>query len=336
MSKNIEYKLIKSEGLKRAYAITVPKGTIENEVIKRLEDIRKNTQIPGLAPDEVPMRYIRLKYQEQVVSDVVDELVNQNTSELFEAEGIRPASSPQVDVISFKTDEDLIYKVELEILPDVPLSDLDYNNISLEKPVLNIQEEDLNKRLEEIANQVNGEVNDELAVKLGLNNLTELRKLFKSKIEEECQIVARNLLKKQLFDILEGLFSFDLPEGMLNVELNTIREQLKESHQTSEDELKKLAKRRVLLGIVISEIARLEDISVTSEEINDLILREARNFPEKEQQIVDFYKENPQAFEALRGPILEEKVCNFIFEKVSIIERVVSFDEFKQIVESNI
>lgn len=323
MTNNLEYKLLKSEGLKRAYAVTVPKGTIENEVIKRLEDIRKNTQIPGFPPGQVPMSYIRLQHQEQVVSDVVDEFVNQDTSELFEAEGIRAASSPQVDVISFETDEDLIYKVELEILPDVPLSDLDYNNISLEKLVVNIQEEDLNKRLEEIANQVNGKVNDELAVKLGLNNLTELSKLLKSKIEEECQIVARNLLKKQLFDILEGLFSLDLPEGMLSSELETIRKQLKESHQTSEDELKKLAKRRVLLGIVLTAIARLENITVTDEEINEAIQREIRNFPGKEQQIVDFYKENTQAFEALRGPILEEKVCDFIFEKVSITERVV-------------
>lgn len=331
MDKNREFKLLKAEGLERVYSITVPKGTIEGEVIKRLKEIQEKLELPGFPVGKVPMDIIRIIFQKTIVSQVVDEVVNEDTNKLFKAEGIRPASSPKVDVITFETDQELVYKVEVEILPDVPLSDLDYNNITLEKPVANIQEQDVTDRLVKIANENNGQADENLAVKLGFSDLKEFREVLKKKIEKDCQIVARNLLKKQLFDKIESIFTFDLPQEMLMLEVKTLKEKLKEySPETSEDELLKLAERRVRLGIVLSAIAWLENITVTDEEINEAIQKEIRNFPGQEQKILEFYQDNPQRFEAFRGFILEEKVCDFIFEKVSITERVVSISELKQ------
>jgi trigger factor len=92
-------------------------------------------------------------------------------------------------------------------------------------------------------------------------------------------------------------------------------------------EYRALAERRVRLGLVLAEVGRINNLQVTQEELNRAMMTEARRYPGQERKVLDFFKEHPQAVESLAGPILEEKVVDFILEMGSVTERRVASDE---------
>ncbi|HBQ48661.1 MAG TPA: trigger factor, partial [Hyphomonas atlantica] len=139
--------------------------------------------------------------------------------------------------------------------------------------------------------------------------------------------------------------SFDLPPNMVEQEFNQIWQQLQaemdagrtadEDKDKSEDELKeeyrKIAERRVRLGLVLAEIGRVADVRISEQEVNQALVREARQYPGQEQQVVEFFRNNPGAMAQLRAPIYEDKVVDHILEVAEITEETVSREDlFKE------
>ncbi len=173
-------------------------------------------------------------------------------------------------------------------------------------------------------------VDDALATKLGLKDLDSLKDVIRSQMEMEVSQAVRFHAKKALFDELDTLCQFDTPTEMEKREFDTIWQQM-ERHKAqnpedpelnkSEKELKKeyeeMANRRVRLGIFLTELGAKEKIQVTPQELQQAAMQEARNYQGQEQQVLEFFKNNPQQLETLRGPILEEKVVDMLLEKVN-------------------
>jgi len=184
-------------------------------------------------------------------------------------------------------------------------------------------------------------VDDSLAEKLGLSDLEALKNTVRQQLENEYRQYSRARLKRSLLDRLAEVYDFELPPGMVEMEYQSIWEQLEreleQQNKTLADldnpedevraEYRRIAERRVRLGLVLSEVGRHNDIEVTQEEVNRAIMERARAFPGQEQQIFRFYQQNPDQQAALRAPILEEKVCDYIFEMAQVSEREVPLEE---------
>lgn len=183
-------------------------------------------------------------------------------------------------------------------------------------------------------------IDDTLAEALGMENLAELRQMVREQNEREYANLARQRLKRQLLDQLAGSHDFPVPPGMVEGEFDTIwkqyefqRDRAKESGVTdynegkSEDEVRgefrKMAERRVRLGLLLSEVARRHNITVTQDEINQALVAEARRFPGQERKVVEYYRNEPGAIESLRAPILENKVVDHILGVAKVSERAV-------------
>lgn len=80
----------------------------------------------------------------------------------------------------------------------------------------------------------------------------------------------------------------------------------------------------------MAEIGRAQKIEVTNQELQNAVIAEARRYPGQEQKVFEYYQQNPEAIEAVKAPIYEEKVVDFILEKSSIEERQVSLDELNK------
>ena len=172
------------------------------------------------------------------------------------------------------------------------------------------------------------EINDNFAQSIGFEDLGKLTDAVKEQLGAEFKNASRTKAKKQLFDLLDETLSYEIPQGMLKLERESILQQVEQAKQAgdpdlkdkSEDELKEeyeaIAKRRVKLGILLSEIGRSNNIQITREEISAAVMNQARNYPGQEDKVFDFYRKNPQQLEELRGPILEEKAVDFILSKV--------------------
>ena len=184
-------------------------------------------------------------------------------------------------------------------------------------------------------------IDDEFAKSLGLDSLDKLKQAVKERLAQEHAGVTRQRLKRALLDQLDERHKFDLPPSMVEEEFNNVWKTITEDLQaqgrsfsdedTSEDDAKaeyrKIAERRVRLGLVLSEIGERNQIKVTEEEVTRAVVERARQFPGQEQQVWELYRKNPQALASLRAPLFEEKVVDFLVELAKVTERTVPREE---------
>tara|TARA_R110002012_G_scaffold180780_4_gene346658 strand:- start:1973 stop:3397 length:1425 start_codon:yes stop_codon:yes gene_type:complete len=195
--------------------------------------------------------------------------------------------------------------------------------------------------VKEIKEKKPAEIDDELAKKLGQDTLESLKEAIRKDFGREYQSVARQKLKRDLLDQLADNHTFDLPSSLVENELTGIIGQIKQAREAgqeddetkgkSEEELttefREIAERRVLLGLLLAEVGRNNNIQITQDDINKVLVAEAQKYPGQEQQVIEFYKNNPQALQALQGPVYEDKVVDYIVELAKVEEKTVTVEE---------
>jgi trigger factor len=153
--------------------------------------------------------------------------------------------------------------------------------------------------------------------------------------------MARQKLKRQVFDLIDEMHRFELPETMVEQEFDNIWKNITaelsnsgrtfESEGTTEEaaraDYRKIAERRVRLGLVLSEIGEQQKIEVTEEEQRRALAAYLRQFPGREEVMLDYFRNNPDAAASLRAPIFEEKVVDYLLELANVTDTKVSRDE---------
>ncbi len=192
-------------------------------------------------------------------------------------------------------------------------------------------------------------VDDEFAKSLGEKSLDELKSKVSDRIKADYEAASRMKLKRRLLDILDDEYDFEVPEGLVDAEYKGIvsqyeqakkHNQLDESEkEKSEEELladyKNIAVRRVKLGLLLSEIGKDAKISIEPDDVNKAIMAEARKYPGQEKAVFDYYLKNKNAVEALKAPIFEEKIIDYILSKAKVSEKIISVEELYNFDEEN-
>jgi trigger factor len=184
-------------------------------------------------------------------------------------------------------------------------------------------------------------IDDEFATRIGLESLDKLKDLLRQNLNQQYAGAARFKLKRSLLDALDAAHSFDLPPKMVEAEFDGIWKQVeadkeagrltpedaKKSDKKLKEEYRKIAERRVRLGLVLAEIGRANNVGVSDQELNNAIMQEARNYPGQERAVLDFYRQNPGAAAQMRAPIYEEKVCDLIFTVAEVKDTPITKEE---------
>jgi trigger factor len=184
-------------------------------------------------------------------------------------------------------------------------------------------------------------IDDEFATRIGLESLDKLKDLLRQNLNQQYAGAARFKLKRSLLDALDAAHSFDLPPKMVEAEFDGIWKQVeadkeagrltpedaKKSDKKLKEEYRKIAERRVRLGLVLAEIGRANNVGVSDQELNNAIIQEARNYPGQERAVLDFYRQNPGAAAQMRAPIYEEKVCDLIFTVAEVKDTPITKEE---------
>jgi trigger factor len=194
----------------------------------------------------------------------------------------------------------------------------------------------------EIHKPVAATLDDSLAKQMGLDDLETLRKAVRDQLGRDYARVVRARLKRQLLDRLAEAHQFTVPQGMVDLEFDAIWKNVDEERKQgplsdpalagkSEDELKaefrRIAERRVRLGLLLSEVGRLNNIQVSQEEVNRALVEQARRFPGQERQVIEYYRNNSDALAQLRAPLFEDKVIDFITEMASVTDKPATIEE---------
>ena len=198
--------------------------------------------------------------------------------------------------------------------------------------------------IKEVKEPVAAEVNDDLAKKFGAEDLDALKGQISERLEAEYAGASRAVMKRALLDELDRMVSFDLPPSLVDAEAGQIAHQLwheenpdVQGHDHPEieptDEHKKLAERRVRLGLLLAEVGQKAEVQVTDAEMTQAIMNQARQYPGQERQFFEFVQQNQQMQQQMRAPIFEDKVVDHIVENAEVSEKEISRDELQKRVE---
>jgi trigger factor len=152
------------------------------------------------------------------------------------------------------------------------------------------------------------EIDDELAKKFGAEDLAGLKAQIAERLEAEYKGAARAVLKRSLLDQLDGMVKFDLPGN--------------------------LVERRVRLGLLLAEIGRKAEVTVTDAEMTQAVLAAARQYPGQERQFFEFVQKNQQMQQQLRAPVFEDKVVDHLVGLAKVSDKEISKEKLQKAVEA--
>jgi trigger factor len=183
-------------------------------------------------------------------------------------------------------------------------------------------------------------IDDEMAKGFGMESLDKLKDAIRDAVKRDFDAQSRRKVKKDLLDSLDAKYSFELPPTLVEQEFAAVWSQVVgdmksnnrtfEDESTTEDEAKaeyrKIAERRVRLGLVLAQIGEKSDIKISDDEVTQALIERVRQYPGQERQVWEFYQKNPQALAEIRAPLFEEKVVDQILSQVKVDEETVSKD----------
>ena len=432
-----------SEGLSRVFGVTVPAADLSAKLEARIAEVTPTLNIKGFRPGKVPTAHVRKMYGKALMSEVVEQTINESTQKVFEDNKLRPAGEPELKpdgdmnaVVDGKAD--LAYEIAVEVMPDFELTDL--TKISLKRPIYEPTAKEVDEAVDELAKsnrsyeprtgkslkakdgdqvvidfigRVDGvafeggaatdtdltlgsnqfipgfeeqlvgskpgdavtvkvtfpveyqaenlagkdaefevtvkevkapvatKADDAFAERLGIESLEKLRELLKTNLEGQYAGASKFKLKRALLDVLDSKHVFPLPPKMVEAEFGQIWSQVQqdkereglppEDAEKSDDQLqveyRKIAERRVRLGLVLAEIGRANNVQVTDQELAEAMRTEAMKYGQQAQQIFDMFRQNANAQAQLRAPIFEDKVVDLIIAQAKVKDAKVSKDE---------
>ena len=209
--------------------------------------------------------------------------------------------------------------------------------------------------VKELHEKADASIDDELATRLGFENLDGLKGAIAEQINGQHQTALRQLIKKNVLDALAEGDAFDVPPSLFKQEYESVARAMnpkvtEQDHDHDHDhghdhdddhdhpaadegmdddakaEAEAVATRRVRLGLLVTEIGRENNIEVTEEDTRRAVFEEARRYPGQEQMVLEYFQKNPKAMQQIAGPIFEDKVIDFILEMAKVTDVSIDTD----------
>ena len=202
--------------------------------------------------------------------------------------------------------------------------------------------------VKEVQTATETKLDDEFAKQLGLEGIDKLKELMRGQLEQETAGLTRTQMKRGLLDQLAAGHDFAVPPSMVDAEFEQIWRQLEQEAaqdedseaalkeiESEKDDYRRIAERRVRLGLLLSEIGQANDVEVSQQEMQMLIQQAAQQYrPEDRERFVEYVRNEPMAAAQLRAPLYEDKVVDFLFDKAEVTEREVTREELQAAIEA--
>ena len=437
-------KELKSKKLYKEYALAIPYNEVDELINNKIIEIIPTVSLPGFRKGKAPISIVKKKYEDNILSEVLQSIVQNNIKKLLEDKKFKVLRQPKVEIKKYEKEKPVEVEIKIDLEPEIKLEDFkkfslqkyeidldkktldeNYNNFlktqkkyskitkdrsikNSDKVTINLSSDDkkvpdflksqknipiitdsdyqvlpdISKKLIEqkvkigdkiklvfdlkkllktkdktevsfnveilsIEESAEFKVDDEFLKKIGLKTENELKENLKKNIQSQYDQALKQIEKKELMDILDQKHNFDMPEGILDEEFNSIWHRLehaKKDNTLDEDDknlnddqlkkrYKKISERRVKLALLIQFIGKEEKIQISEKELSDGMIAYASQYPGEEKKIMEYFKQNPMSIESVRGPILEQKVIEKVLSKVKLSNKKNKIEEFKKLQE---
>ena len=191
-------------------------------------------------------------------------------------------------------------------------------------------------------------LDDEFAKGFGFDTVDALKDAIRTRMQDDLARASRDRLKRVLLDALDKKYSFDLPQGLVAQEFDNIWGQVqaeqkrtgrsfadeKTTEEAARADYRRIAERRVRLGLVLAEVGDKAGVKVEDGEVGRALAEMVRQYPGQEQKLWDYYRKNPQALSEVKAPIFEDKVVDFIVGQAKVTDKVVPKEELFKALEA--
>ena len=435
-------KEINSKKLFKEFEIQIPYKDIDVSINDKIKDLIPTVSLPGFRKGKAPLNIVRKKYENNVLSEVIQTIVDKNTKKLLEEKKLKPFRQPKVELKKYEKNQPIEILIKIDLEPSIEISSLEeielinrtididqkrvdenynqfinsqkhYHKVKDSRPakmsdkiIANITTKDesvpeflksqnnmpiitdsdyqilpnigsmlVNKKakvgekinltfdLKEALKQKEKKevefiieiisleylhefkITKEFLEKNNLKDENQLKENLKQNLIKQYEDSLKQIQKKELMDILNKKNKFDVPEGILDEEFNSIMlklDQAKKDNNLDEDDknlsdeelkkrYKKIALRRVKLAVLMQHIASINKITVTEKELTEGMINYASQYPGQEKQIIDYFKKNPASIETIRGPIFEQKIVDSIISKVKLKNEKIDIKKFEKL-----
>ena len=438
----MDIKEVKSKKLYKEYSLLIPYDEMDKEINKKILNLIPTLSIPGFRKGKAPIGIVRKKYEDSVMNEVLQNLINTNTSNLIKEKKFTLFRQPKVDLKNFEKNKPINVEIKIDLQPEIKLLNhkkIDLNKYEVKfskknldnqfndfvesqknfKKIINnrhikktdrvtvnfntsnkdipdyLQSQknfpidtdsdqeilpDINKKLISekikegykknisfnlskllkddkfkkvdyefevisIEEKIKFEINEEYLKKNGFKDEAQLRNLLKQNTADQFNQGLKQIEKKQLMDILDKKYIFDLPEGVVEEDFNEIWKRIEDAKKkgtldnddkTLTDEqlkkrYKKISARRVKLGTLFQHIAKEENVNLSEEDLSKGIMQYAGQYPGQEKQIIEYLKKNPSSLESIRAPLLEEKIIDSIISNANVKNKIINEEDYKKL-----
>ena len=435
-------KEVKSKKLYKEYSLLIPYEEMDKEINKKILNLIPTLSIPGFRKGKAPIGIVRKKYEDSVMNEVLQNIINTNTTNFIKEKKFNLFRQPKVDLKNFEKNKPINVEIKIDLQPEIKLLNhkkIDINKYEIKFSKKNLDNQfkkfvesqknfkkitnnrqikktdkvtvnfntsnkkipeylrsqknfpietdldqeilpDINKKLISekikegdkknisfnlskllkddkfkkvdyefqvisIEEKTKFEINDEYLKENGFKNEAQLRDLLKQNATEQYNQGLKQIEKKQLMDVLDKAYNFDLPEGVVEEDFNEIwnriedakkRGKLDDDDKTLNDEqlkkrYKKISARRVKLGTLLQHIAKVENVNLSEEDLSKGIMQYAGQYPGQEKQIIEYLKKNPSSLESIRAPLLEEKIIESIISNAKVKNNIINEEDYKKL-----
>ena len=177
-------------------------------------------------------------------------------------------------------------------------------------------------------------IDDQFAKNFGAKDLPDLKKLISQQIQNQYKLSLDALAKENILNQIEKMHDVDLPDNLVQQEINLITRGLKkEEIEKNKKESDKIARKRIKLGLILNEYGEKNNLKVEEDEIKNEIQKQIQSMPGQQKQVIEYYQKNPSAAASLRGTLYEEKIINLIKNKSNKIKKIISTEEAEEIIK---
>ena len=324
--------------------------------IKSFKDFKLNKYEIILSNQESEHLYKEFLNSQKSFKKIVNNRLINNTDRVFI--NLNAASEKIPDYLKSQKNLPVDMNLDQQLLPELnnkiiksKLKEGDKKTITfnLSKMLNNSELKKIDFEIEilSIEEKIKFEITNDYLKNNGFKNESDLKKLIKQNSNDQYNQALAQIEKKELMDLLDRNYNFDLPTRILDEDFKEIWQRLEHAKKNdklddddkalNEKDLKKrykrISERRVKLGVLMQHIAKEKNISVSEDELNKGIMDYATRYPGQEKQIIEYLQKNPSSVESIRAPLLEQKIINSIISESTIKNKKLDKKQYKKLEE---
>jgi trigger factor len=193
--------------------------------------------------------------------------------------------------------------------------------------------------IKEIGSPKAPKMDEKFAEKFAEKSMDDLRVKIKEQMQMEAEGIVAKQNKDAVFSELLVANEFEVPQASIKIEAQSLLKEMESSLEQQgipsngkmpASDFNEEATRRVKLGFLVSQIVADNKLTADKDQVNDKLIEISHSYGENAQQMIDYYKQDPQRLSGIESLVIEQMVVELVLETAKVKQKNMKFQEITQ------